>query len=72
MKENKITDPVKAQAAVAYLISQGWGIDLATINREIPGGLQPEDWLRIANVCMSYCMDALAAEKVIPIGRFRK
>jgi hypothetical protein len=72
METKKITDPVRAQAAIAFLISEGWQIDLAALNKEIPGGLTPADWLRIANGCLDYCMDRLAEDKVVPIGRFRK
>lgn len=72
MKENKITDKINAQAAIAYLISEGFGIDLHTINKTIPGGLTDQDWLNIANGCRDWVMNRLAEGKVIPIARFRK
>lgn len=70
--KNKITDPHKAQAAIAYLIAQGWGIDLAKMNKEIPGGLQSQDWIDIANGCLDFVMKKIEDGKVIPIMLFRK
>lgn len=73
MNEARITDPIKAQAAIAYLISEGWGIDLHALKQSLPDKtIRPDDWLNIANGCMDYVMGELAKEKVIPIARFRK
>lgn len=70
MKKAKFTDHIKAQAAIAWLISEGWGIDLAKLNKEIPGGLKPQDWIAMANECMDWCFNKMAEDKVIPIARF--
>lgn len=72
MKEQKITDPTKAKAAVAHLLSEGWKIDLHALNKDIPGGLNDQDWLGIANGCMDAVMNELAKDKIIPIARFRR
>lgn len=72
MERKKITDPVRAQAAVAYLIAEGWKIDLEAINKQLPGGLQSQDWLSIANGCMDYCFEVMAKEKVVPIMSYLK
>lgn len=72
MTEARITDPVKAQAAVAYLIAEGWQMNLHELHKSIPGGLQPQDWLALANGCMDFVMNKLAEDKVIPIARFKR
>lgn len=72
MKEKRITNHIKAQAAIAFLIAEGWQLDLHKMHSEIPGGLQPQDWIDIANGCLDHVMNALAEDKVIPIARFRK
>lgn len=72
MKKTTITDPRNARAAIASLIAEGWQIDLPKLHREITGGLTDHDWLTMANGCLDYVMNALDAEKVIPISRFRK
>lgn len=72
MKQPKISDPVKAQAAIAYFISMGFHIDLFKINKELPGGLQSQDWIEIANHCSAWVFDELAKEKVIPLDVFAK
>lgn len=70
MRENKITDVIKAQAAIAYLISEGWAINIAELNKTLPGGLKGEDWLNIANGCLDHYMNELDKHKVIPISRY--
>lgn len=72
LKPSRIRDPIKAQAAIAMLISQGWEIDLARIQKELPGGLQEKDWLDIANGCLTAVLDRLEADKVIPIAAFTR
>lgn len=72
MVKSEITDPTKAQAAIAYLISEGWKIDLHELKTTLPGGLQAQDWLDIANKCLDFVMDRLAEDKVIPISRFKR
>ena len=72
LKENKIVDPTKAKAAIAYLISEGWGIDLHGIAKTIPGGLTDSDWLEMANGCMAHVMNELAKDKVIPLAKFQR
>lgn len=72
MKQPKISDPVKAQAAIAYFISMGFKIDLFGLNKDLPGGLQSEDWLAIANHCATWVFDELGKEKVIPMNIFSR
>lgn len=72
MKQPKITDPIKAQASIAYLIANGFKIDLFELNRDIPGGLQSDDWIAIAEFCATFVFDELAKQKVIPLNAFAK
>jgi hypothetical protein len=58
--------------AIAFLIAEGWEINLAQANKEIPGGLTANDWLNIANHCLGFVNEKLAENKIIPISRFRK
>jgi hypothetical protein len=72
MDKVQFKDPKKAQAAIAFLIAEGWGIDLAKLNKELPGGIQDKDWLAIANGCLNWCLDRMAEDKIIPIEQFSK
>lgn len=71
MRQNKFNNPIKAQAAIAYLISQGWKINLAEVRTRLGEDLKPEDWLNIANHCLDFTMNELAKDKVIILGNFR-
>lgn len=71
MEQLKFKDPIKAQAAIAYLISQGWGIDLAGLRNKMGEDLKDKDWIDIANGCLDFTMSELAKTKVIPIFGFK-
>ena len=71
MQVQTFRDPMKAKAAIAHLISEGWRIDLHEANQKVEGGLKDADWLAIANGCLDHVMNELAKDKVIPIARFK-
>jgi hypothetical protein len=72
LRERQFTDPMSAKAGIAYLISEGWQIDLYGLNKSLPGGITDRDWMNIANHCMNFLLEQVAKEKVIPIARFKR